>query len=127
MDKAGLLADELQNVTFVGEQAAADGSVAALRAFTSADARFREQESRGAHSAAIAGCIGAVSDSAATTFDRFDEAVQRVININQWAFEAALASGDGSLGRAEWLEPAFAVALALCAWLGVRARLREYA
>jgi hypothetical protein len=124
---SGFLAQELQNITFKGEQAAADEAVAALRAFTAADAHVREQETRGAYAASVASCIGTAPDSAATMFDRFDEAAQRVININQWAFDAALASGDGSLRRAEWLEPAFAVALALCAWLGVRARLREYA
>jgi hypothetical protein len=123
----GFLAVELANVTFQGEQRAAEESIAALKALKSADTRFREQEARGVHPAAVAGCIGTGSDSAASMYDRFDEAAQRVINVNQWAFESALASGDGGLKKAEWLEPAFAVAIALCAWLGVRARLREYA
>jgi hypothetical protein len=126
-DHDGFLAAERANVTFNGELAAANESIAALKGLKTADARFREQEARGAHPAAVAGCIGTGGDSAASLYDRFDEAAQRVININQWAFEASLASGDGGLKKAEWLEPAFALAIALCAWLGVRSRLREYA
>jgi hypothetical protein len=131
----GLLADELANVTFRGEQVAAEEAVAAMKEFLDADGRVRQEESKGAHAVAIATCLGAApvgkddwhEVTVATAFDRFDEAAQRVININQWAFDAALGSGDSSLTRAEWLEPAFAIAIAVCAWLGVRARLREYA
>ena len=34
--------------------------------------------------------------------------------------------GRPVLTRAEYVEPAFALAIMLCAWLGVRGRLREY-
>jgi hypothetical protein len=34
--------------------------------------------------------------------------------------------GDAGLKRAEWLDPAFALAIALLTWWGLRPRFREY-
>ena len=122
----GLIEDELRNVTFPGEDAAANQAVANVLAFFAADTRFRELESKGSHTAAVAACIGNTEDSAFTAFDRFDEAAQRVLRINQWWFDTTMETGDRRLARAEIVEPAFAIAIALCAWLGVRNRLKEY-
>ena len=79
----GYLSDELHNVTFQGELAAAQDSVAAQRMLLAADGRFREQESRGAYGPAVTACIGSAEDSAATGLDRLDEALQRTLDINQ--------------------------------------------
>jgi hypothetical protein len=123
----GYLSDELHNVTFQGELAAAQDSVAAQRNVLGADGRVRDQESHGAHGAAVTASIGATETSAATSFDRLDEGLQRTLDINQWWFDSTMGVGEARLARAELVEPAFALAIVLCAWLGVRARLREYA
>ncbi len=123
----GYLSDELHNVTFAGELAAAKDAVAGQRALLAADGRFRDQEGRGAHAAAVTACIGSSDDSAATAFDKLDEALQRTVYINQWWFDSTMGVGEARLTRAEYVEPAFAIAIALCAWLGVRSRIREYA
>jgi hypothetical protein len=38
-----------------------------------------------------------------------------------------LLVADRGLRRAEWMDPALALGLALAVWLGIRPRLREYA
>jgi hypothetical protein len=122
----GLLVDEARNVTFAGEADAANAAIAAFTSYVSADERVRALERQGKHSDALELSVGAREDGARSTFDRFDAAVQRTIAVNDEAFATMAAASDRSLRRAEWVDPAFALAIALLGWLGVRARLREY-
>jgi hypothetical protein len=123
----GLVVDELTNVTFPGEQAAVDAIVHDLAGYYAIDMRIRALEAQGKHAEAVRLSLGTRDGEAGAAFDRFDESVQRALAINQDAFDAALAAADRGLRRAEWLDPAFAFAIALLGWLGIRPRLREYA
>jgi hypothetical protein len=123
----GLLIDEAHNVTFAGEEDAANASIAAASGYLAADDHVRALEKQGKHSEAVETAIGTGADAARASFDRLDAALQRTIAINQEAFDGIAAASDRSLRRAEWLDPAFAIAIALLGWLGVRPRLREYA
>jgi hypothetical protein len=123
---AGLVADELRNVTFPGEQRAAEAIVEALKPYLDADQRLRDSEAKKRHADAIELCIGPAAIDVPVLFDHVDEAIQRTTLINQDWFDATMASADAGLGRAEWLDPAFALAIALLGWLGIRSRLREY-
>jgi hypothetical protein len=123
----GLLVDEAQNVTFQGEEDAANAAIAAASGYVAADYHVRTLEKLGKHAEAVEAAIGTGADDARANFDRLDDALQRTIAINQEAFDGIAAAGDRSLRRAEWLDPAFALAIALLGWLGVRPRLREYA
>jgi hypothetical protein len=123
----GLLVDEARNVTFQGESAAVDALMTAFAAYIAADDRVRALSRQGRQADAIERCVGLRQDDARAAFERFDVALQRTIDINQRAFDAACDKSDLALARAEWLDPAFALAIAVLAWLGVRARVREYA
>ena len=122
----GLFADELHNITFDGEKQAAVEMTRAFRAYYRIDRRIRKLESSGKHEAAVELCIGSGADESNAAFDRFDEALAKVITINRTEFDRVVEEGDGTLRRAEWLDPAIAIAIALLTWLGVRTRLREY-
>jgi hypothetical protein len=123
----GLLLDELHNVTFVGERDAALAAVAALAGYYDTDERIRRLETQGRHAEAVDLAIGTGGAQARALFDRLDAAIERTTAINQDAFDAVLLVADRGLRRAEWLDPALALAIALAAWLGIRPRLREYA
>jgi hypothetical protein len=127
----GLIVDEIRNVTFPGEQAAADAIARGLADYYAVDGRIRALEAQGNHAAAVQVSLASGpsrgAGSAVAAFERFDEAVQRTIAINRAAFDANLAAGDRGLRRAEWLDPALSLAIALLGWLGIRPRLREYA
>jgi hypothetical protein len=123
----GLFADEVRNITFAGERDAAEALVAGFADYVLVDQKMRRLERSGKHDEALELCIGSRSDQLNAAFDRFDEAIQRTLLINQRAFDQVLAEGDAGLRRAEKLDPAFAIAIALLGWLGIRPRLREYA
>ena len=125
-DASGLLVDVLRNVTFVGEADAAMVAVRAFVDFVQLDDTLRTTERQGRHADAVELAIGTQPNQARAAFDRFDAAIQRTTAINKDAFDAVLVLADGGLRRAEWLDPAFALAIALAAWLGIRPRLREY-
>ncbi len=123
----GLFIDELRNVTFVGERDAAQTILAALADYSDVDDRVRRLETQGQHAQAVDLAIGTGGAQARAVFDHLDAAIERTTAINQDAFDAVLLVADRGLRRAEWLDPALALAIALAAWLGIRPRLREYA
>jgi hypothetical protein len=123
----GLLVDEANNVTFAGEQDAADVAIVTLSTLTRVDDRLRRLERDGKHADAVEVCVGSKGDESKDAFDRFEAALERTIAINQRAFDGVSAAADRGLRRAEWLDPAFVLAIALLGWLGIRPRVREYA
>ncbi len=122
----GFLWDELANITFEGEGASAANTIRAFEGYYSIDTRIRALEQAGKHTDAVELCIGTRPDESNAAFDRFERALQETTAINRAAFDAVVDKGDLGLKRAEWLDPAFAIAIALLAWLGLRPRLREY-
>jgi hypothetical protein len=124
---AGLLADELRNVTFAGEREAGNALLTTFADYYLLDQKMRRLERSGRHEDAVQLCVGSRDDALTAAFDRFDEAVQRTLAINQRAFDQVLTEGDAGLRRAEKLDPVFAFAIAILAWLGIRPRIREYA
>jgi hypothetical protein len=122
----GYFADEVHNVTFAGEQEAADAMMLAFASYHAVDTKMRSLEKAGKHGDAIELATGSRPDESSAAFDRFDEAVLRTIRINQDEFDAVIASGDRGLKRAEIVDPTLAILIALLAWLGIRPRLREY-
>ena len=123
----GLLVDEVNNVTFVGEADAVNAAFAALDSLSRVDDHMRELEREGKHAEAVEVCIGSKTGEAKDAFDRFEAALERTTAVNQRAFDGIASVADRGLRRAEWLDPAFALAIALLGWLGIRPRVREYA
>jgi hypothetical protein len=123
---SGFLWDELANVTFDGEGDAALRTLDAFDTYYAIDGRIRALEQSGKHADAIELCIGTRPDESNAAFDKFDAALLETTSINKKAFDAVVIKGDGGLRRAEWLDPAFAIAIALLTWWGLRPRFREY-
>ena len=124
----GLLADEARNVTFEGERGAVEAVLLGYVAFLRADEGLRALERQGKHGAAIERWSGGGYDAPQVAFDRprrrppaHDR--HQPARVRRARSPTAIAR----LRRAEWLDPAFVLGVALLAWLGVRARLREYA
>jgi hypothetical protein len=122
----GMLVDELRNITFTGERDAAQAALAGLADVLEVDERIRRLETQGQHAQAVDLAIGTGGAQARAVFDRLDAALQRTIAINRDAFDAVLLVADRGLRRAEWMDPALALAIVLAVWLGIRPRLREY-
>ncbi len=127
VDAHGLLIDVLRNVRFIGERDAVQAIVAGLADYYDVDDRVRRFETQGQHAQAVELSVGAGGAQVRAVFDRLDAAIERTATINQDAFERVLVLADAGLRRAEWMDPALALAIALAAWLGMRPRLREYA
>jgi hypothetical protein len=123
----GLFADELRNVTFPGEWPSAMEMIQAYAAYYAIDAQIRKLETSGQHDKAVDLCIGSGADQSNAAFAKFDQALDKTIQINRSYFDSSLAAADGGLRRAELFDPAFAVAIALLAYFGLRPRIREYA
>ncbi len=123
----GYLGDELRNVTFPGEQEAADRVLTTFQAYQKDDAAIRGLNSVGRLTEAIAFDTGTAPGQSNADFDLLSTAFGDVIGINQRAFDHAVSQADGDLGPAAAAAAAalLLAALALTA-AGVRPRLREY-
>jgi len=122
----GLLADELANITFPGEESAARATAAAWNAYVSIDARIRALEGASRHADAVTLCNGTQPGQSDWAFEQFDRALERTLKINQDQFDAAISRG---LAHAAWLWilliPLF-LGPALGAVVGIRQRLAEF-
>jgi hypothetical protein len=96
----GYLADELKNITFSGEQDAANKAAAAF-----ADYARNPQPA---------------------AFDLFDQAISETLRINQSAFDAAVKNSFDALNNVEITASIICGTIALLALLGLLPRLREY-
>lgn len=122
----GYLGAEFRNITFPGERAAAEATLLAYQRYQREDGRLRALAAASPRAAAEfdTGTRPGQSDWA---FGQYDRALSALIGVNQRAFTAAVAAGEG--GHAWWggIIPAGCAALiAALAALGVRPRLAEY-
>ncbi len=122
----GFFADALRNVTFPGEREAIAGMIHAFADYDRIDARIRALDRGGDHAAAVELCIGLGANQSNAAFERFDQALHKVIEINRAEFDKAIASGQEALATAAYLVPAASLLIAVLAFLGLRPRLREY-
>ena len=123
---SGLLWDEVGNITFDGEYASAARAVRAFADYYAIDGRIRALAGQGKMADAVELCIGDRADESNAAFARFDAGLQSALDINRAAFDQAIERGRHDLRLAEFWGPAFAVAIALLTWLGIRQRLKEY-
>jgi hypothetical protein len=100
----GYLADELKNITFPGEQDAANKTVAAFAEYTKA------APGKGANAA----------------FDQFDDAIGDTLQINQSAFDGAIKNAFDAVNNVEITASIICGTIALLAFGGTLPRLREY-
>ncbi|GAB7184455.1 hypothetical protein ATKI12_4286 [Kitasatospora sp. Ki12] len=124
----GYLGDELRNITFAGEQDAAERVLAAFQQYQRDDRKIRELNAQGKLKEAVTFNTGLNPGQSNADFGVLSAALEDNQAINQRAFEAAVATADGDLDAtsAALGAAALAAVLALTA-LGVRPRLREFA
>ncbi|MFE3029052.1 hypothetical protein [Nocardia tengchongensis] len=116
------LGQELRNITFGGEQQAATQTLTAYQVYQRDDHALRGLASADLR-AAIALNTGASNDH----FAAYDKALVATIDINQRAFDAAIAQGENELaGWTAWVPYGAAMVVAILVLLGVRPRLAEY-
>ena len=122
----GYLADELNNITFPGERDAAVETLTRYFFYLAVDKQIRALETSGQHARAVALCVGSAEGQSDWAFNRFDESLGRTLDVNQTAFDAAVARGFADLSNFEVIAPLAALLIAALSWLGLRPRLREY-
>ena len=122
----GYLGAEFRNITFPGERAAAVTALQAYLAYEKDDRQLRQLA--GTDPKAAAGYdTSTLPGESDWTFSQYDKALVAVITINQRAFSAAIAAGQG--GAAGWngLVPGgCALLIMILVLLGARPRLAEY-
>ncbi len=124
----GYLGDELRNITFPGEQDAAERVLTAFQQYQRDDRKIRELNAQGKLKEAVTYNTGLNPGQSNADFGVLSTALDDNQAINQRAFEAAVVTTDDDLDAttAGLGAAALAAALALTA-LGVRPRLREFA
>ncbi|MFH8386512.1 hypothetical protein ACH4E7_37235 [Kitasatospora sp. NPDC018058] len=125
---SGYLGDELRNITFAGEQDAAERVLAAFQQYQRDDRKIRGLNAQGKLKEAVTFDTGTTPGQSNADFDVLSTALDDTQAINQRAFDGAVATTDDDLGAttAGLGAAALAAALALTA-MGVRPRLREFA
>jgi hypothetical protein len=123
---SGYLADELNNITFAGEREAAVDTLLRFEDYLGVDRQIRQLEQGGKHREAVDLCIGTKEGQSNWAFDRYDKALGATLDINQGAFDEAVQQGLSTLVGLEIKVSAMAAAIAVLAFLGLAARIREY-
>ncbi len=135
----GYLADELNNITFPGEQEAALETLAAFGQYLQVDRNIRDLERAGHHQQAVDLCVGSAAGQSGWAFGQFDEALGETLAINQNEFTRSVESGlsaVGSLGgrftpgeiagTLEFKALLVSALIAVLVVLGFAPRIREY-
>ncbi len=123
----GDLAATLRAVHFPGERDAAREMLRAYGVYAGTDRKMRALENGGDHGAAVALCVGQRPGQHDWAFAAFDAALGRTLEIDQRAFDDAVAGGFRALAGFDALAVLALLAVAALSGLGLRARLREYA
>ena len=124
--EGGFLGEEERNITFAGEKEAADATVATWRNYLKIDAKLRQLKRDNRRDAAIALCIGKNPGESDWAFSSFDDALNRTIDINQNAFDSAVAFGFQHLDQFDLTVVVGVSLISICCSLGLFIRIREY-
>jgi hypothetical protein len=122
----GRLADELNNITFAGEREAAVEALRTWGVYVAIDPQIRALEQAGRHAEAVALCLGMDPGQSNWAFYQFDEALGRVLQINEDNLAAATQRAFDDLSGAEIISVVAALVVAVLVWLGLRPRIAEY-
>ena len=123
----GLLADELNNITFPGEREAAVAALQSWERYLAIDTKLRALENAGKHSEAIALCIGNDPGESNWAYNQFDTALDKTLEINQKEFDQNMKAGTALLQSYDLLNPAILLFSIVLTVAGLMPRLREYA
>ncbi len=122
----GFLADELNNITFVGEQAAATDTLRTWGQYIALDAQIRALETSGHHSDAVTLCTGSAPGQSDYAFAQFDDALGKTLGINQNQFDLTVKKAFNGLNPLPVFAAVSVLLMIVLTWLGLAPRLREY-
>jgi hypothetical protein len=125
-DFHGFLADEMRNVCFDGEPNAILTTMRDLGQYVALDTQIRNLQNSGRHADAIALCVGTNQGQSDWAYSQFDAALQSTIDINQRAFDKAVAAGEQELTPFAWLTPIVSIGIFALTLFGVLPRIKEY-
>jgi hypothetical protein len=122
----GRLGDAWRNVTFPGEKEAISDALRGWAWFVIADLQIRAAERVGRHEAAVQWATGPALGDTPASFKRFEDAMDKVIAVNQGEFDGAISR---SLADLQYGEVAVVIAMLLVAamtWFALWPRIGEY-
>jgi hypothetical protein len=123
----GYFGVEMRNITFPGERAAAEQVLVTYQTYQRDDRRLRAQASAGDPAAAISFDIGTTPGNSDYDFDRYDTALETLIQLNQNAFSTAIQTGRHELDSWNALIPGVGTLFVIgLVTLGVWPRIAEY-
>jgi hypothetical protein len=122
----GYLADQLNNITFAGEQEATLANLSSLATYVAIDQQIRQLERSGKHQEAIALCIGNNPGQSNWAFENFKNTNQQAFDINETAFKQAIQQGFQNVAGLELTTTVAMSAISLLSLFGLLPRLKEY-
>jgi hypothetical protein len=128
---SGYLANELNNITFVGEREAALSAATYWSKYLAIDGQIRSLDRSGDHEGAVALDIGTNQGQSNWAFDTYDQYMAELIDINQKEFERSIQQIFSDLGGAtsfgaDTVLPVLSLLIALLVWFGLQPRIAEY-
>jgi hypothetical protein len=122
----GLLATELNNITFPGEEKLAIETFKSFNQYLEIDKQIRQLYATGKVAEAIALCIGNKQGESNWAFDRYKSDQTHLIDLNQQEFDKNIQSGNDRLENFELIATTALITVAILTLLGLRPRLMEY-
>ena len=122
----GYLADELNNITFPGERAAALATFDDFEKYVSTEAEVERLERGGQVRPALEMSLGTGPAQSEGAFALFDGALGKTLSMNQKAFDGSVEDGLAGLRSAEVKASVMAVLIAVLIFFGFAPRIREY-
>ena len=123
----GYFGVEFRNITFVGERAAAEQTLAAYQVYERDDRHIRALNRSGDLRAAIAFDTSYAPGNSNWAFTQYDNALVGLIAINQRAFTGAISAGQQDMnGWTGYIPAGAAILIIILVLAGIRPRLAEY-
>ncbi len=122
----GYLRDELNNLTFEGEEALAQKTLTAWELYMAVDGRIRQLEHSGQHAQAVKLDLGHDKGESNWAFGQFDAALDQVTALNHTEFKSRGASATRNIARLVYVELALVLLVSAAIFFGFKPRLDEY-
>jgi hypothetical protein len=122
----GLFADELNNITFAGEDKLAIETLVEFNNYLAIDTKIRQLYRSGKIAEAIALCIGNNPGQSNWAFDKYKDAQTHLIALNEKEFYRNIKIGSDRLAYFEIIATISLGSVAILTLFGLRPRLMEY-
>ena len=122
----GLFSTGLNNITFVGEKAAAIDTLKAWNDYLKIDKQIRQLATSGKINEAIALCVGTKQGESNWAFERYKDLHTNLMEVNKKEFDKNIELGNDRVANFEIIAAVALSSIAILTLVGVRPRLLEY-